>query len=171
MKFRKKDRLVFPENPSSTQLTALVVLRILIGWHFLYEGIVKLINPYWSSAGYLSESKWILSGLFSDIAASPAWLSIVDFLNIWGLIAIGLGLMLGCLTRVATVSGIVLLFLYYICNPPFIGYKYTSPSEGSYLTVNKNLIEMVALWVVFLFPTGKIIGLDRFLFRPKKTNP
>ena len=29
---------------SESQLTGLVILRILIGWHFLYEGISKLIN-------------------------------------------------------------------------------------------------------------------------------
>ena len=34
---------------SESQLTGLVILRILIGWHFLYEGISKLINPYWLS--------------------------------------------------------------------------------------------------------------------------
>ena len=27
------------------QLYGLVALRVLIGWHFLYEGIAKLINP------------------------------------------------------------------------------------------------------------------------------
>ena len=28
------------------QLYGLVTLRVLIGWHFLYEGISKVINPY-----------------------------------------------------------------------------------------------------------------------------
>lgn len=171
MKFKRADQRVSAGNPSSLQWTALVILRILIGWHFLYEGIVKLLNPYWSSAGYLSESKWLLSEWFQSIAASPGALSVVDFLNVWGLIAIGLGLILGCLTRIAAISGMVLLALYYICNPPLIGMKYTSPSEGSYLTVNKNLIELAALWVITLFPTGKIVGLDRLLFRPKKSSP
>ena len=32
------------------QFYGLVVLRVLIGWHFLYEGVSKLINPYWRSA-------------------------------------------------------------------------------------------------------------------------
>ena len=67
---------------STIQLTGLVVLRILIGWHFLYEGIVKLLNPYWSSAGYLTESKWIFSRLFTSLAANPTLLAIIDFLNI-----------------------------------------------------------------------------------------
>ena len=33
------------EHPYSTfQLTTLVALRMLIGWHFLYEGIAKILN-------------------------------------------------------------------------------------------------------------------------------
>jgi len=153
---------------TNIQLSALVILRVLIGWHFLYEGITKLVNPYWSAAGYLSESKWILSGLFRSILTSQAALKIVDFLNIWGLIAIGIALIAGCMTRTASISAIVLLFLYYICNPPFIGYEYTNPAEGAYLIVNKNLIEMFALFVLTVFPTGKIIGLDRLISRKKK---
>ena len=38
---------------SRFQLTSLVALRMLIGWHLLYEGIAKILNPYWTSAGYL----------------------------------------------------------------------------------------------------------------------
>ena len=152
---------------SNAQLITLVILRILIGWHFLYEGIVKLLNPYWSSAGFLVESEWIFSDWFFSIASNPGILKVVDFLNIWGLIAIGLGLILGCFTRIASICGIVLLFLYYVCNPPFIGMIYSAPTEGSYLFVNKNLIELFALLVLTLFPTGSIIGLDRLIFRKK----
>ena len=152
---------------TNLQLIALVVLRVLIGWHFLYEGLVKLFNPHWSSAEYLLESQWIFSEWFISIVANPTGLLIVDFLNTWGLIAIGLGLIAGCLTRVATISGIVLLLLYYVCNPPFVGYSYSAPTEGSYLIVNKNLIEMCALFVSMLFPTHPIIGLDRLIFRKK----
>ncbi len=152
-------------NYSALQTTALVILRMLIGWHLLYEGITKLINPYWSSAGYLMESKWIFSGLFQSIVANPTVLKIVDFLNEWGLIAIGLGLIAGFLTEIATIAGIVLLVLYYFANPPLVGLAYSMPTEGSYLIVNKILIEAVVLFVLAVFPTGKKIGLDVFLFR------
>jgi thiosulfate dehydrogenase [quinone] large subunit len=155
-------------NYTTTQLTGLVVLRVLIGWHFLYEGIVKVLNPYWSSAGFLLEAKGIFSGLATLIVASPTALRTVDFLNMWGLIAIGLGLIAGCLTRIASISGIALLFFYYVFNPPFIGYTYSTPVEGSYVIVNKNLIEMCALFVLTIFPTGTIIGLDRLIFIKKK---
>lgn len=152
-------------NYSRCQLTLLVTLRVLIGWHFLYEGIAKLSNPDWSSVGFLLDSKWIFSGLFQNMASNPSVLNTVDFLNMWGLVAIGLGLMLGFLTRPAIIGGIILLSFYYISHPPFVGITYAMPSEGSYLWVNKNLIELFALAVLYVFPTSCIIGIDRFLFK------
>ena len=56
---------------SPVQRWALLILRIAIGWHFLYEGVVKLGDPNWTSAGYLAESKWIFSGIFHSIASNP----------------------------------------------------------------------------------------------------
>ena len=167
----KKTKLTPLNAPeyTTTQLTALVILRVGIGWHFLYEGIVKIINPYWSSAGFLLETKGIFKGLATSIVASPGALSFVDFLNTWGLIIIGIGLVAGCLTRIASISGMVLLFLYYVFHPPFSGYVYTTPMEGSYLIVDKNLIELFALFVLTMFPTGTIIGLDRFIFFKKRS--
>lgn len=152
-------------NYSRCQLTLLVTLRVLIGWHFLYEGVAKLSNPDWSSVGFLLDSKWIFSGLFQNMASNPSVLNTVDFLNMWGLVAIGLGLILGFLTRPAIIGGIILLSFYYISHPPFVGITYAMPSEGSYLWVNKNLIELFALAVLFVFPTSRIIGIDRFLFK------
>jgi thiosulfate dehydrogenase (quinone) large subunit len=160
-----KDNKVF----TNLQLTTLVALRLLIGWHILYEGISKLITPNWSSLGFLSQSKWILSGFSNWIISNAGVLNVVDFLNTWGLIAIGTGLILGLFTRVAAISGAILLFMYYLNNPPMIGLEYTLPSEGSYLIVSKTLIESVALIVLVVFPTGSIFGLDMFLSRFKKS--
>ncbi|MFC1489674.1 DoxX subfamily [Candidatus Latescibacterota bacterium] len=167
----KINSLSTPEY-SKLQLSALVVLRVLIGWHFLYEGCVKALNENWTSAGFLSESKWIFSPIFNFIVTHPAILRFVDLANTWGLIFIGLGLIVGCFARLASFSGAALLLLYYVANPPFIGYNYTAPSEGSYLIVNKNLIELVALLVLTLFPTGIIVGFDRLIaayWKDKKT--
>ena len=55
---------------SSPQLFILVLLRIAIGWHFLYEGLAKLFTPNWSSASYLDSSQWILRDFFQWILAN-----------------------------------------------------------------------------------------------------
>jgi uncharacterized membrane protein YphA (DoxX/SURF4 family) len=139
----------------------LVLLRTVIGWHFLYEGISKLLSPNWSSYNFLSVSKWIFADFFQGLAANPKALEIVDFLNIWGLILIGLSLFFGILTRYSSAFGIIMLSLYYVANPPFLGMDFGVPAEGQYLIVNKNLVEIMAL-SVFLFISPKSLpGLDR----------
>lgn len=155
---------------SSIQTITLLVLRLLIGWQILYEGISKLLLPNWSSSGFLSESKWILSGFANWIISNKVILHWVDILNVWGLIAIGLGLMLGLFIRYAAIFGAILLFIYYLSNPPLIGLEYSMPSEGSYLVINKTLIESVALVVVAVFSRLVDFGLDSLYtyFKSKK---
>jgi len=153
---------------SSWQFWSLVILRVAIGWHFLYEGISKLMNPDWSSLGYLMDSEGWLEGLFFSMGSNPSLLNVLDFLNIWGLILIGAGLILGLFTRMAAIAGMVLLTFYYLSHPPLIGATYMIPSEGNYLWVNKNLIELLTLWVILLFPTWKAVGIDRFIFKKIK---
>ena len=46
------------------QTITLVLLRVLIGWHFLYEGVVKLFDREWSSYAYLMDSNGLFSGVF-----------------------------------------------------------------------------------------------------------
>jgi thiosulfate dehydrogenase [quinone] large subunit len=144
-------------------MIALVILRVLVGWHFLYEGIAKLSKPSWSAAGYLTQSRGIFSGFFRWMASNPDALATVNQLNMWGLTLIGVGLILGCFTRLASAAGILFILLLYLCNPPFIGYFYSIPMEGSYLIVNKNLVELGALLVLMVTASGRFAGLDRII--------
>ena len=155
---------------SKTQTFWLVALRMLIGWHFLYEGVVKVLNPKWTSLAYLSDSHGWFAPIFQKLASSQGTLNVVNFLNEWGLVLIGLGLIVGCFTRIATFSGMALLIFYYLSHPPFIGAEYMLPSEGSYLWFDKNIIELAALGLLYVFPTAHIFGLDRYLCKPKTKN-
>lgn len=152
---------------SEKQVIFLSLLRVAIGWHFLYEGMVKLLTPGWSSSTYLELSRWIFAPVFKWIVNTPSVLIIVDWMNILGLILIGLSLIIGLFSRIACFAGIALLTLYYMANPPLVGMDFGVPAEGSYLVVNKNLIELLALSVLALFPTAEIYGLDRFIKTPK----
>jgi thiosulfate dehydrogenase [quinone] large subunit len=150
---------------SRAAMVAVVLLRVAIGWHFLYEGVAKLQKPAWSAAGYLQQSKGVLAELFKWMAASPNVLEYVNPLNMWGLTLIGLGLVVGCFTRLAAVSGMLIVLLYYFTNPPWVGYFYSIPAEGSYLVVNKNLVEVAALLVILVTGSGRVAGLDRIIHR------
>ena len=152
---------------NKTAAWLLTALRIVIGWHFLYEGIAKAFNPNWSSALYLMESKWLFSGFFHWLISSDTSLQIVDFLNIWGLILIGTCLFLGFLPRLASIAGAFLLMLYYIANPPFV---YSSvPSQSHFYIINYNLIEAVVLVVIATLREEQLFGLQRYLAARKKT--
>ena len=145
------------------QFYGLVTLRFLIGWHFLYEGISKLLNPYWSSAAYLLDSKWIFSGVAKTIVSNPNLLTISDYVNMWGLTIVGISLMFGIFSRYGSLLGMGFILLYYLFAPPLVGLEYGKPNEGSYIIVNKNLIEACALWILYSFPTSQHVGLDSFL--------
>lgn len=45
----------------------LMLLRVSIGWHFLYAGIDKLSNPDFTSAGFLSQAKGPLAEKFYEL--------------------------------------------------------------------------------------------------------
>jgi uncharacterized membrane protein YphA (DoxX/SURF4 family) len=150
-------------RPADLPRIPLTVLRVLLGWHLLYEGIWKLATPGWSSTTYLMESKWIFSGLFHKIIASPAALAITDFMNIWGLILIGLGLFLGLFTRVASASGALILLLYYIANPPFA--PSSMPGQGHFFILNINIIEAGVLLIFVFLKKNYLWSIDRLLRR------
>jgi len=144
-------------------MIAITALRVFVGWHFLYEGIAKLTAPSWSAAGYLKQARGPLADLFRDLASRPNLLANADLITMWGLTIVGVCLILGLLTRLASLGGIAFILLFYLCNPPFIGYFYSIPTEGSYLIVNKNLVELCALVVIFATGSGRFAGLDRIL--------
>jgi uncharacterized membrane protein YphA (DoxX/SURF4 family) len=147
----------------------LTAIRILIGWQFLYEGIVKLVSPYWSAGPYLLESTWWFSGIFKSMALNHHSLAVVDFLNTWGLIFIGAGLFFGLFTRIAAWSGALLLLLYYLARPPFTGLMEGPSTDGNYIWVNKNLIEMAVLVFLARTPLHWMFGFDNLIFLRKGT--
>jgi uncharacterized membrane protein YphA (DoxX/SURF4 family) len=141
----------------------LALLRIIIGWHLLYEGWAKLTSPGWSSAGYLRFSTGPFAEFYHWIGGNESLVRISDQLNILGLIGIGLALMLGVLIRPAALAGVGLLALYYFAYPPLFG-PVSGTSEGENLIVNKNVIELFALAAVVAFPT-KNLGIGALLRR------
>ena len=152
---------------SNKQISILVILRVVIGWHIFYEGFAKLINPNWSSAGYLLDSKGVFALFFQEIASNPILLNIADTVNIWGLLIIGFCLMVGLFEKWVSIGGIILIGLYYLSHPPLIGFKFDAPGEGSYLLVNKNLIEILAISVNLVFPNSRLVGIDRLIYQSR----
>jgi thiosulfate dehydrogenase [quinone] large subunit len=154
---------------------ALVVLRTLVGWHFLYEGYYKLVLPAWSTSGtplpawsaggYLRGASGPLAPAFHAIAASSlaGW---IDLAVPIALVLIGLSLVLGLFTTRGCQAAAVLLTLFYLAAMPLGGAPQPG-AEGTYLIVNKTLVELAAVVVVLTGRTGSIAGLDLLWARPR----
>jgi len=147
----------------------ITILRMAIGWHFLYEGISKFFVVNWSAYPFLANTSGFLSGFYHWLAASPLLMKSVDLMNIYGLILIGIALFIGLIVRYAAISGALLLSLYYFAYPPF-GSSLFSIGEGHFFIVDKLFIEAaVLLFIAFLNDVGYGIGALKFNFRNKKS--
>ncbi len=148
---------------SSLQKFILTVLRMVIGWHFFYEGLIKILNPGWSSAPYLLEAQGYFAEFFHSLVANKSLLQMTDYMNAMGLTLIGACLILGLVARPAAFLGAVMLAFYYMAQPPLPHLVDGMQAEGSYLIVNKNLVELFGMLVLAVFPSGHYLGLDGFL--------
>jgi thiosulfate dehydrogenase (quinone) large subunit len=156
------------------QGVALVVLRTLVGWHFLYEGYYKLVLPAWSTAGtplpvwsaggYLRAASGPLAPAFHALAASSlaGW---IDMAVPMALVLVGLSLVLGLFTTRGCQGAVLLLALFYLAAIPLDGVPRPG-AEGTYLLVNKTLVELAAACVLLTSRTGDIAGLDLLRRRP-----
>jgi len=142
-----------------------VLLRLFIGWHFLYEAVIKLYNPDWTAFGYLATAQGPLRGFYVALT-NESLIGTVDMLNTFTLLFVGLTLTLGIFEKWGAFAGIGILALYYMAHPPFPG-AIQMNVEGNYWFVNKILIELIACAIILLYPTGRYFGLGH-LFQPEQ---
>jgi thiosulfate dehydrogenase (quinone) large subunit len=128
----------------------LFVLRILLGLQFLLAGFAKLGD--WSSAGYLEGATGPLATWFQSMAGNP----LVDQLNIWGLILIGLALILGFLVRPASFFGAILMLLYYFAH---------FEQNTAHGLIDDHIIYIVIFVLFMSGGIGHIFGLDGLVSR------
>jgi len=158
---------------SSLQQFSLIALRTVIGWHFLYEAYYKIVSPAWSRSGgpltpWTSEA--YLRGASGPLAKTFQWMANSGRV-VWmdrsvkvALLLIGLSLLLGLFTRYGAAAALFFLSLFYLLYIPTLGVPQPN-AEGTYLIVNKTLIEAFAVLVLLAFDTGRIAGLDLLLRR------
>jgi thiosulfate dehydrogenase [quinone] large subunit len=153
---------------TALQRISLVLLRTLIGWHFAYEGYYKLVVPGWtrdgvpvrgwSAAGYLQGA----TGPFADAFHALATTGLMPWIDILipvCLLLVGLSLLLGLLTQPGAWGALALLTMFYLASIPTSGTMMPG-AEGTYLLVNKTLIEWAGVLVILVSRTGRIAGLD-----------
>jgi len=150
------------QTKNQLECWAITILRIVIGWHFLYEGIAKITAESWSSQSYLANTSGVFSGFYHWIASSPAILQIVDILNIFGLVLIGVALFIGLFTRFAAACGALLLILYYFAYPPF-GISLLNTARESHLYIVDTLIIEAIVLIFIIFYKNQGYGIDNLI--------
>jgi len=134
--------------------TLLFLLRIAMGWFFFYAGIVKVLNPGWSAAGFLNNAKTFPE--FYAWFAEPSILPVTDLLNEWGLTIIGVALILGIGVRLASVLGAVMMLLYYF---PALQFPYAG--DHAYI-IDDHIVYALLLLYLAAARAGRILGLERW---------
>lgn len=133
-------------------------LRVLLGFVFLYAGLSKIFTAGWSAAGFLNSAK-TFHGFYAWLA-TPGMLPLVNFLNEWGLILLGVSLMAGIFVRWSSIAGIILMVLYYFAANPF-------PTVASGFLVDEHVIYAADLLLLYALNAGRIWGIDGLLFTSK----
>lgn len=129
---------------------SLFLLRVGMGILFLWAGYTKLIDPTWSAAGYISGSK-VFTGFYAWLL-QPNILPVINFLNEWGLTLIGLALIFGVFTRLASFFGLALMILYYLPIYP--------PTHG---LIDEHIIYSLAFLVLMAFGAGEILTASTWI--------
>ena len=139
---------------TQAQKISLFLLRIVLGWMYLYAGVTKIVDPAWSAAGYLKSAKNF--GALYQWLASPGMLPVTNFVNEWGLTLLGLSLILGLFVRFGTKLGVILMLLYYL---PILDFPY--PNAHAFI-VDEHIIYITALLTLGSYRAGHVWGLEEW---------
>ena len=140
---------------TTKQKFSLFFLRVSLGVLMLYAGITKVVNPAWSAEGYIKGAKtfaWFYQWLF-NLNILP----VINFLNEWGLMLLGISLIFGIFVRLSSSLGIVLMLLYYCAALDF-----PYPDTYSFI-VDQHVIYIGVLGLFIFFRAGRVWGLDRWI--------
>ncbi|HEY6608484.1 MAG TPA: DoxX family membrane protein [Candidatus Limnocylindria bacterium] len=150
----------------------IAVLRIGVGIIFLWAGLEKLLAPEaFSAAGFLQFGTggslgWpFVSGEVAEgtiynptndfwvaLAGNETAMSIINILVPWGQVGIGLGLILGLLTRFSAAMGALMMLFFFIAAWDF-----------AYGIVNQHLAYALVTAFLGLIGAGNYYGADRVL--------
>ena len=110
--FHFDDDATAPTTTVTLQKTMALLMRLSIGWTFLYAGVNQVMNPGWTAVRFLGGAK-SLKPMF-EFFASPAVIPYVDFMVQWGHLMIGLALITGICFRLSAGFGALLMIMYYL---------------------------------------------------------
>jgi len=130
----------------------ILLLRIALGLNFFYLGFSVLFNHELGTQ-IRAQS---FGNLYSWLAAPVVQGGWVQPVAQWAFLIIGICLMVGLLTRLASIAGIVLTLLSYL---PTVSYAALSVSQF----INDEVIVVICLLILVFANAGSYLGLDTFI--------
>lgn len=130
----------------------ILLLRIALGLNFFYIGFSVLFNP---SLGAEIRAR-SFGNLYAWLAAPGMPGGWVQPFAQWAFLIIGICLMVGLLTRLMSVAGIVLALFSYL---PTVSYATLSVSQF----INDEVIVVICLLILLFSSAGTYLGLDNFI--------
>ncbi len=137
---------------SKTTKLSLILLRVAVGWYFLYEGIKAILNPNWSIEPLLKGAQSFPN--FYGALLDPAFLPYVSYMVKGTLLLIGALIVIGIFVRVAALLGMIVVLLFYYF--PHFSFPYAS---GTHYIVDQALILFLILVYLFFARAGEYFGL------------
>jgi thiosulfate dehydrogenase [quinone] large subunit len=134
----------------------LVVLRLVVGWWLLHAGLDKLLSwPF--------NASWFLGGAAQGTSLGPLLAPFTDgilltFTNIAipvGQVLIGLGVMVGALTRLASFFGAFMMVFFYFINGETGGWAHG--------LVTGELLGLLLFAMFASLGAGRVLGIDAYL--------
>jgi len=130
-----------------------VLLRVAMGWIFVWSGFDKLLGD-WTSAGFLvNATSGPLKGWFVDLGSNSAAVDVIDGLVISGQILIGIALILGIMTRFTLFWAGAMMFMFYIAQFP--------PANNPFL--DEHIVYIGVFLLLGALGAGRILGLDALI--------
>jgi thiosulfate dehydrogenase (quinone) large subunit len=139
------------------QQWSVAALRIILGWYMFADGYVNLMTPGFTSKGFLLGAKTFAP--FYHWFALPNNLVWVDPLNVWGIILIGVALLLGIAVRPAAWAGVLMMIVYY-----FPHYAYPFHLDHGWI-VEEHVVLAAGFLVVAVSPFAEYLGLGAWARR------
>ena len=132
-----------------------LVLRLVMGWIFLWAGFDKALTGFTAEGFLLHATSGPLQGWFNGLGADPAALSVIDPLVTYGQILMGFSLFFGAATRLTLFFAAAMMFLFYISQFP--------PEHD--LFVDYYIVYIIAYAMLGSLGAGRVLGLDRAVER------
>ncbi|MFP4590615.1 MAG: DoxX family protein [Halobacteriales archaeon] len=136
----------------------LVIMRLAVGWWMLHSGLDKFFAWPFDAGFFVGDTAANTTlGPFVTLFSEGILLEFVNIMIPLGQTLIGLGLILGALTRLASFFGAFLMMFFFFINGETGGW-----SHG---VITAELLGLLIFAMIATLGAGRVLGVDAYLAR------